>query len=400
MTNNSEEAKEKIIKAKILLLGSSPFFSYMISCLRLTEDSTIKTFGINSKGHCYYNPDFAASKSPAELQYILAHEVMHAALYHPDRVEQRDRNIWGIAADLVVNTLLDNSNQFAKLEFGIHPTYNDTFELQELTIYDVSAKTAEEVYEMLTSIATPIETSIASSVMDKLIGNSESSSMNEEANENNDSEQIKSAGEDIDWTQVMASAAEAASRRGDLPGNMKKYVGKLLKPRMHWKQLLTKYVVSNTMDDYSYSKPHKRMASTNIFFPKTKGSKIDLTIAIDTSGSISNKDLQVFLSELNGVTKQFKNVNLRYLQHDTTIVFDKMYDQYSLNKIFVEPMHGGGGTSHKKIFELAYKTKPQTLICFTDGYSDIEDCKKYNNTIFVLVGNNEKMLFGKTVHYK
>ena len=60
---------------------------------------------------------------------------------------------------------------------------------------------------------------------------------------------------------------------------------------------------------------------------------------------------------------------------------------------------GGGGTSHTEVFEYANKTNPNLLICFTDGYSDIDACKKYNKTIFVLTSNNYTPPFGRSIEY-
>lgn len=49
----------------------------------------------------YVNP--LAGLSPQEWRFVLAHEMLHAALRHCDRVGGRDAYLWNIAADFVVN---------------------------------------------------------------------------------------------------------------------------------------------------------------------------------------------------------------------------------------------------------------------------------------------------------
>ena len=56
-------------------------------------------------------------------------------------------------------------------------------------------------------------------------------------------------------------------------------------------------------------------------------------------------------------------------------------------------IRGGGGTSHLAVKEYAIKEKVKILVCFTDGYSDIENIK-WNETpfqtVFVLTESSNK----------
>jgi len=53
-----------------------------------------------------YDPAFVNSLQPAELEAVLAHEVLHCALGHHCRRGQRDPRLWNEAADLAINPLL------------------------------------------------------------------------------------------------------------------------------------------------------------------------------------------------------------------------------------------------------------------------------------------------------
>ena len=54
-----------------------------------------------SLGEIYVNP--RAHLSRAEWRFVLAHEMLHAALRHGDRADGRDPYLWNVAADFVVN---------------------------------------------------------------------------------------------------------------------------------------------------------------------------------------------------------------------------------------------------------------------------------------------------------
>ncbi|GAA1418554.1 vWA domain-containing protein [Catellatospora coxensis] len=86
-------------------------------------------------GEIYVNP--LRRMSGPERRFVLAHEMLHAALRHGQRVGPRDPYLWNVAADYVINGWL--------VQMGVG-------ELPEDVLYDPALKdcSAEEVYDLIT----------------------------------------------------------------------------------------------------------------------------------------------------------------------------------------------------------------------------------------------------------
>lgn len=83
----------------------------------------------------YVNP--LRAMSPGERQFVLAHEMLHAALRHGERVGWRDPYLWNVACDFVINGWL--------VEMGVG-------EMPDDCLYDPALKGrgAEDVYDEMT----------------------------------------------------------------------------------------------------------------------------------------------------------------------------------------------------------------------------------------------------------
>ncbi len=98
------DVTHKLTRARTQLLLSHPFFGAL--CLRLKLfPAAISTMATDGR-RIAYGPKFVASLTPAELEGVLAHEVMHCALAHHCRRGTRDLKLWNQAADYAINYLL------------------------------------------------------------------------------------------------------------------------------------------------------------------------------------------------------------------------------------------------------------------------------------------------------
>src|SRR5262249_20793082 len=94
----------KLTRARTQILLSQPFFGTL--CLRLKLIAgAVPTMATDGQ-RIVYAPAFVNSLQPAELEAVLAHEVLHCALGHHCRRGQRDPRLWNEAADLAINPLL------------------------------------------------------------------------------------------------------------------------------------------------------------------------------------------------------------------------------------------------------------------------------------------------------
>src|SRR5947209_4431828 len=96
--------QSKLERARTQLLLNQPFFGTLCLRLKLAPGpvSTMATDG----NRIIFNAEFVAKLTPAELEAVLAHEVLHCALGHHCRRGQRDPQVWNEAADLAINPIL------------------------------------------------------------------------------------------------------------------------------------------------------------------------------------------------------------------------------------------------------------------------------------------------------
>jgi hypothetical protein len=99
--NNVEQ---KLTRARTHLLLNQPFFGSLGLRLKLSP-GPVPTMATDGR-RILYNPLFIESLNPAELEGTLAHEVMHVALAHHCRREEREPKTWNEAADYAVNPIL------------------------------------------------------------------------------------------------------------------------------------------------------------------------------------------------------------------------------------------------------------------------------------------------------
>lgn len=384
--------EERFSRAKVQLYENQPFFSYIVNHMSITEDSkNVPTMGVDAKGNLFYNTAFVDKLNDEELKTILSHEAMHCALLHLKRLGSRDRKIWNYSTDLAVNTLLQTNNFVfpnGKLK-PILPDTNNSYKAGKKIIKDVDKKTAEMLYNELYDACDKINIPVFDI---HIFSDGEGDNKDKSFCDGSDKESDK-------WKSIITEAAYFAKQKGSLSANMERMVEKILNKKLNWKQLLYRYITNEVQHDFTYARPSRKFISTGIYFPSTARENIKIMAAIDTSGSIGQKELALFLGEIYKITKSFPNMELEVLFHDSEISSRSKFNRSNLHKIVNLKPTGGGGTSHKEVMDYAIKQRPNLLICFTDGYSDIPQCNKFSNTIFVLTDENQKTPFGKDIYF-
>ena len=120
------------IKRKLLI--KYPTFGSVIANLEFKEEEGIGTAGTNGK-EVLYAPNFISRLSDKEITFLFAHEVCHVAFEHIFRSEGKDKKLWNIATDSVINALLKQDG-LPMIEGGV--------DIPEAVNYD-----AEEMYNKL-----------------------------------------------------------------------------------------------------------------------------------------------------------------------------------------------------------------------------------------------------------
>lgn len=272
---------------------------------------------------------------------IIAHELMHMLLQHVERGEGKNRMIWNIATDSVIN-------------YRLGKTYG--FDLPTLVMVD-EKESAEDVYERLKK---EIKTCALSFDID-LMTKDEGDKMESEGAiiqkgtgefENNEKRAMKIA-------EIVSVARQAGSGLGGLIQEIEQ----LLKPKLNWKSIL-KTVVLNEMRKNvitTYAKMNRR----NGDLPAIKNvNKAKVWVLIDVSGSVWSEVVE-FVNELSGIIKNASEVELIYWD-DGIQGWQKIKRMEQVNL----KVKGGGGTVISAVLnEVMRKMKRNDImIVFTDGY--------------------------------
>lgn len=190
----------------------------------------------------------------------------------------------------------------------------------------------------------------------------------EEANKLSDDE-IRELGKDIDV--AIRQGSMMADKLG-VNGNRR--FDELMQPQVNWREVLREFVQTVcTGNDYStWKRPNRRYIGAGVYLPSGISEKVDeLVLAIDTSGSISDYAVALFLSEVQSICATVKPDKVRVLYWGSEVVGDESYAMHELDTLVKSTkVRGGGGTDVECVVEYMdkHKINPQATIILTDGY--------------------------------
>lgn len=352
-------------KAKIQLMSreDSAFFTTICFSLKHIWDDTIKTAATNG-AYIKFNPEFFMSLSPEERIFLLIHESMHVAFLHMERLQEHNPDKWNIAADHVINLLLiERGFRMPKIGYADHA---------------FKGMSTEQVYP--------------------LIPDNQQCNQPDLVEGEGTPEELQQHVQDILVRAAIQSKMQN-DKPGTIPGEIELFLNKLLKPKLPWNRILQKYLFALAKDDYSFRKPNRRFFP-DYYLPSLYSEKlVDIAIAVDISGSVSEAEFLRFISEIHSILKMMKPDKLSLIQFDTSIKsVDEIRNVHELSKV---RFLGRGGTDIRPVIDWVNKRKPQLLLTFTDGGFYFRDAQTKVNTAW-LIHNNPCFTapFGKVIHYE
>jgi predicted metal-dependent peptidase len=195
-----------------------------------------------------------------------------------------------------------------------------------------------------------------------------------------------SAEEKQDAEQSLRRIAIEGKLKGNAPGWLIKRIEEMFKPIVNWQNELRAFISPMIKTRQSYNKPHRNSHSLGVYLPHYKKEGVELTVAIDTSGSIGAREMNYFISEVESILKQFPagSVNAHLLMHHVDVYCKRnSISSSELKDLQIET----GGTSHVPVYEEARKLNTKLLVLLTDGYSDFPEIRPHGiQTIAVNTG--------------
>lgn len=372
-----ESLKLREGKAKLIL--SQPFFASILLKLRFVLDNTCLTLATDSVT-LKYSDNYLDTLTNEEVKGVLCHEIMHVALGHCFRRKGRDPLLWNIAADYVVN---ENIMKAGGLTLPKNVLLDSTYDGKSAeAIYDILWKKAKKdsgfTKGLLSKAWAPQD------IVDYTKAQQDNNSKpgNEQAQGYEDSPTDQEA----KWKLNVAQAAQAAKMCGKIPANIARMVDKLLNPVLPWQEILARFVSERAHDDYSWKRPSGRYLYGGLYMPVLDSPKLGTVgVIIDTSGSISPKEVNIFAAELRSILSLCPGSKAEVVYVDSAVAGSQTLDDDDITLL----PKGGGGTDFRPGFKF-FKDMEDELVCyiyFTDGYCDSFPSKApEKDTLWVLTG--------------
>ena len=328
------------------------------------EPITAYTDGVNKK----YGRAFLQTICPtqAEVNGLILHENLHIGLRHHIHgadMFKEDGDRANKAADYVVNDMI----------MEISKKYPDLVQLPKGGLYDPQYHnmSMRDVYKLLPTKkggggggGKPDKDGVQGSGS----GDGEYEFDKHDFGKGLTQEEAKEMDGQID--RAIREGALLAGRLGiDLP----RAITDMLNPVIDWKKELAEFVSASCKgkDEYTWRKFNRRLISNDIYLPTVENETIgEVVVAIDTSGSIGQEQLNEFASELVSICEAVSPDAVRVLWWDTKVHGEQIFtDNYDQIGSMLKPL-GGGGTRVSSVAEYINKKKinAECVLVFTDGY--------------------------------
>ncbi|MCR5324917.1 MAG: VWA-like domain-containing protein [Lachnospiraceae bacterium] len=373
---NLEEIRRGLQRFKMDMMKELPFYGDILMRVEVREDSEIETAQTNGKS-ISYNPDFFAELSEGQRNYVLLHEVLHILLLHWKRQAGRNRELWNIACDYVVNGIIDhkictyNILGWIKIERPPYGCFVKGY---------YHGEPAEQFYkELYGKLKNKIK-----ALTDRGEGNGGILKVNgmyaveidkvhvrtpadlAEAQEQSESEVAEAE------TFIKELVKDTIKRRGTAGCYIPEQIVKLTESKkLPWNKLLYEFLEEKVDEESSYLTPERKYIHMDLIIPglsKTEDELGEIWAFVDTSGSIAGNELDQFMTQLYRIAKEFRCIfNIAFWDTKVSDVFENVTNKEDVLKC--RPRHSGG-TDIDCVYDYIREEKPKigVMLILTDGY--------------------------------
>lgn len=420
-----------------LIAERDTYYGYFLMSMAFRTNYTVSTIAGIRLGE--YPPAFETNPlillkySLKEILYIFCHEVDHVVFNHPAEMMKSNPEgnpelfeLFNYAADASVNDMLNaeikHGKKFMQAPKGVvtSKVIRDKFRLSRVQPLESYQYYFDLIKHNANMLGEPQQDGIAPIP---------SGSAQNNASPNNDaipggvatSNVITAAGaagniNDHAWTfaaehdEPASESAEAMAEavkellnevdsmmdgeaRGLMPARFSTAVARANKPpALNWKAILKKYMGTIAADKVKTRMRLNRRQPQRFDLSGTRESKtLKIVVAIDTSGSVSDKEIEQIFSEIFAIIAR-RSFELTVIECDEEI--QRVY-QLKSPKDLPDRVEGRGGTSFTPVIEYINERRyfrDALLIYFTDGYGEasIPRPLTYRN-LWVVLGNTSNL---------
>ena len=363
--------QESLAKASKELMLKEPFYGLFLIGLNKLWSKRVPTAGVskhNINFQLAINEEFWESLSPEHHIGLLKHELLHIAFFHLTiHNDFGDKKLANIAMDLEINQYIDSMYL---------PDGGCTIDNEMFAPMNLPKKAGCRVYYDL--LQQQLDQGDGTSEFEKMMkamgegqptygdGNPVPDHSTWEEFDNLSDAEKKLIQKQVEH-QLKEVADQIEKSRGNIPGEMKGLLDSLNSkepPKFDWKAYLRRFTGGSQK---VFTKKLRR--KFNKRFEDNPGLKIKhrkhILVAVDTSGSVSDKEVQEFFHEIGHINKTGAEITV--VQCDTHIRHIGPYK--AGDKIEI---HGRGGTYFDPVLELYNESQDKytCLIYLTDGECD------------------------------
>ena len=392
--------ERRVQKSKVSLMRDPKFalLSGILMVGKTRVDDNVPTAKTNGRDDTF-GRKFVKMLKDSELNFVVAHEASHKMFRHLTtwrKLYDEDHRLANIACDHVINIMLRDLDPTERTI--AMPRYPDGPMKGELMgMYDERFRgmNAKQVFDILKE--------------EDEGGGGDGFDDHDWGDANDMSQEEK---------QQLAKEIDQAIRQGQIAhqkvagkgaGGMDRAIQELLEPKVNWREVLREYVktMCRAKDTSSWRRVNRRFLSMGAYMPSLIGERVGrLVIAIDTSGSIGDKELAEFLSEVKGIAEEVNPSAVDLIYWDSDVASHEEYDETTVSNIVSATRpKGGGGTSPSCVSEYLKEKKiePECVILLTDGYvGDDWGTEWVAPTLWCIVNGPDGIVApnGKTIHIK
>jgi predicted metal-dependent peptidase len=439
--------RDKLMSARCRLITTEPWYGTMASLMRWMKNTATPTMGVRmvrgGEIEALFNEEWADKLDIEELMAVVKHEIEHVVRLHITRSgTDREHKIWNVAADMIVNGT-ERSPRIENLpKGGIHMVQEIKEESTTEEAYDILAKRG-----MKLQISCPMcggtgqvgqgggQGQQQGQQQGQGQGGGQGQQQQGQGGGQGQQQQGQGGGQGqpcpmcggqgdgggsgagritvkgtwIDdhsiWQestvskdearQVVKDMTEQASVKacGNVPGHLVEVLKQLDKPIVNWRYVFRQLIgrkAGGKRTTYS-----RRSRRHNHFGVPGKSSHacVPLNIMVDTSGSMSSKDLELVFTEIEAMSQRFK-ITLIQFDHGVQGKPAK-YHRGDWKKIEIQ---GRGGTSFTKVLDYIEENKlvADANIILTDGYAPFGPERPYY-VLWAIVNKEVKPPWGDHV---
>ncbi len=411
----------------------------------ITYVATKDVWRMSTNGTCiYFDPDWLQKLGEVELDFILAHELMHISLGHIERPDYYLGERYHLAADIVANAKLrDMGWDYEKIPHigkircetfypsvdgasitsvvavkyvPIDPSVMEPVKRRQLMIdSDAWWDRKDDSGEAGTIVLCPSDEDpddlvytgsvIVGSFRHKKeyfpkVGGAggDGSSGSDRRHETPPIQSERELKQTISRLRQQTMEAKASDNDGWQERLWRDSKARIL----NWRSILDAFV-QEELYDYSFTPPDRRLQDLDFFLPDYnvyKETVKNVVFMVDTSGSISDEMLSVAFDEISQSISQFNNM----ISGVVAFFDNRVYAATPFASVEdikrLRPM-GGGGTDYNAVFrfiEQGLPFSPSSIVVVTDGEGDYPPEEATNNTpVLWLITGESKSPWGKCV---